>query len=57
MVLKNPPAMQEMQVKFLGQEDPWRKKQQRTGVFLPGKSHEGRSLVGYSPWGRTQLKS
>ena len=22
-----------------------------TLVFLPGKSHEQRSLVGYSPWG------
>ena len=23
-------------------------------VFLPGKSHEQRSLVGYSPWGRKE---
>ena len=27
---------------------PW----QPTPVFLPGKSHGPRSLVGYSPWGR-----
>ena len=26
-----------------------------TLVLLPGKSHGGRSLVGYSPWGRKEL--
>ena len=31
---------------------PWRRKWQSTAVFLPGKSHGFRSLVGYSPWGR-----
>ena len=30
---------------------PWRKKWQPTPVFLPGKSHEQRSLEGYSPRG------
>ena len=30
---------------------PWRRKGQPTPVFLPGKSHGQRSLVGYSPWG------
>ena len=30
---------------------PWTRKQQPTLVFLTGKSHEQRSLVGYSPWG------
>ena len=30
---------------------PWRRKWQPTPVFLPGKSHGQRSLVGYSPWG------
>ena len=29
----------------------WRRKWQPTPVFLPGKSHAQRSLVGYSPWG------
>ena len=29
---------------------PWRRKWQLSPVFLPGKSHEQRSLVGYSPW-------
>ena len=28
---------------------PWRRKWQPTPVFLPGKSHGQRSLVGYSP--------
>ena len=30
---------------------PWRRKWQPAPVFLPGKSHGWRSLVGYSPWG------
>ena len=30
---------------------PWRRKWQPTPVFLPGKSHGQKSLVGYSPWG------
>ena len=29
----------------------WRRKWQPIPVFLPGESHEQRSLVGYSPWG------
>ena len=28
---------------------PWRRKWQHTPVFLPGKSHRQRNLVGYSP--------
>ena len=31
---------------------PWRRKWQSTPVFLPGKFHGWRSLVGYSPWDR-----
>ena len=26
-----------------------------TPVFLPGKSHERRSLIDYSPWGHKEL--
>ena len=51
--VKNPPAMQETQEMrgwSLGQEDLWRRKWQPTLVFLPGKPHEQRSLVGYSSW-------
>ena len=29
---------------------PWRREWQLTPVFLPGESHEQRSLMGYSPW-------
>ena len=36
---------------------PWRRKQQLTPVFLPGKFHGERSLAGYSPWGRKELDS
>ena len=32
-----------------------RRKWQHTPVLLPWKSHGQRSLVGYSPWGRTRL--
>ena len=32
----------------------WRRKWQRTPVFLPGKSHGQRSLLGYSPWGQKE---
>ena len=34
----------------------WRKKRQPTPVFLPGKFHGQRSLVGYSPWGRKRVR-
>ena len=34
---------------------PWRRKWQPTPVFLPGKFHRWRSLVGYSPWGHEEL--
>ena len=33
---------------------PWSRKWQPTPVFLPGKLHGQRSLVGYSPWGRRE---
>ena len=36
---------------------PWRRKWQATLVFLPGKSHGQRSLVGYSPWGCKEAKT
>ena len=34
---------------------PWRRSWQPTLVFLPGKSHKQRSLVGYSQWGLKEL--
>ena len=32
----------------------WRRQWHPTPVFLPGKSHEWRSLVGYNPWGHKE---
>ena len=54
-VVKNPPVMQETQETQVFdpwvRKIPWRRKGQPTPVFLPGKSHGQRSLVGHSPWG------
>ena len=44
--VKNPAAVWETQVRYLGREDP---------VFLSGKSHGPRSRGGYSPWGCKEL--
>jgi len=46
------PVRRETQVRTLGWEDPLKKEMATTPVFLPGKFHGRRSLVGYSPWGR-----
>ena len=48
------PAKWEAWVRSQGQKIPWRRKWQSTPVFLPGESHERRSLVGYSPRGRKE---
>ena len=40
--------MQEMWVPSLGHEDPLEKEMTTTPVFLPGKSHGQKNLVGYS---------
>ena len=50
-VEKNQSARQETQVIPWVGKIPWRRKLQLTPVFLPGKFHGQRSLVGYSPWG------
>ena len=50
-MVKNLSAMQETQVRYLGQEDPLEEELQPTSVFLPGKSHGQRRFVSYSPWG------
>ena len=39
-----------MWIQSLGWEDPLEEAWQPTPVFLPGESHEQRSLAGYSPW-------
>ena len=45
-----------MQVQSLGQKDlhTWSRKWQPIPIFLPGKLHGKRSLVGYSAWGRKE---
>ena len=54
LVVKNSSANAGDSSQSLGWEDPLEKKL-ATPVFLPGKSHGERSLVGYSPWGRKEL--
>ena len=52
------PAMQKTWVRSLGLEDPLEKEMasiiEIIPVFLSGKFHGWRSLVGYSPWGRRE---
>ena len=47
-LVKHSPANRRQQVPSLGRNIPWRRKWQPTPVFLPGKSHGQRSLVGYN---------
>ena len=54
-LVKNLPAVQEVWVQSLGWEDSLDKEMATHSVFLPGKSHGQRSLVGYSPWGCKSL--
>ena len=54
-MVKSLPAVQETQVRSLGQEDPWRREWQPTPLFVLGEFHEQRSLAGYSPWALKEL--
>ena len=47
--------VQETWVPSLGQENPLKKEMAIIPVFLPGKSHGQRSLVGYGSWGHKEL--
>ena len=49
--LKNLSSMQEVWFNPWVRNILWKREWQPTPVFLPGKSHGKRSLVGYSPWG------
>ena len=53
-MVKNLPAVQEMQVRSLGWEDSLEKEWQPIPVFLPEKPHGQRSLAGYNPWGHKE---
>ena len=49
-MIQNLPAVQETQVRSLGQEEPL-EKGMATPIFLPGKFHGQRTLVSCSPRG------
>ena len=53
-MVKHMPTMRETWVQSLGQEDLLEKEMATHPVFLPGKSHGRRDLVGHSPWGRKE---
>ena len=55
-MVKNPPATAGdiRDSRSLGREDPLEEGMATTPIFLPGESHGQRSVVGYSPWGRTE---
>ena len=50
-VVKNLPAMQEIQVQSLDWEDPVEEGTATNSSILAWRIHAQRSLVGYSPWG------
>ena len=53
--IKNPPAMQETLVWFLGWEDFLEEgRATHSRVFWPGEFHGQKSLAGYSPWGHRE---
>ena len=54
--VKNLPAMQKTQVLSPGWEDPLQEEVAPTTVFLAGKSHGQRTVVGYSPWGHKRVR-
>ena len=62
-MIKHLSTMQETWVQSLGWEDPLEREMAihsstiawKIPVFLPGKPHGQRSLVGYSPWGGKEL--
>ena len=55
-MVRSLPAMWDIQVRSLDQEDPLEKEMatHSTPVFLSRKSHGWRSLVGCNPWGHRQ---
>ena len=53
-LIKNPPAVEETRFDPWVGEGPWRREWLPSPVFLPGKFHGQRILVGHSP-GITEL--
>jgi len=54
-MVKKLPAMQEIQVRSLGQEDPLEGNIANHSSILTWRIPWTRSLVGYSPWGHKEL--
>ena len=53
-MVRNLPAVQEIRFDPWVRKIPWRRAWQTTPVFLLGKFHRQRILVGYSPWGHKE---
>ena len=54
-MVSNLPAMEETQVRSLGQDDPLEKSMTTHSSILAWKHHGQRSLAGCSPWPRKEL--
>ena len=52
--VKNPLAVQELQVRYLGWEDPLEERMATHSVFLPEESYGQRSLGDNSQWGHKE---
>ena len=52
--IKNQPECKRFGLDPLVGKIPWRRKWQLPPVFLPGKLHGQKTLVGYSPWGHKE---
>ena len=52
-MVKSLPATQEIGFDHWVRKIPWRRKWQATPLFLPGKSHEQRTLARHSPCAHT----
>ena len=50
--VKNPPAMKETEVQFLGREDPLKKEMATHSSILAWRIPWTEEPAGYSPWGR-----
>ena len=55
--VRNPPAMQETQIRSLGREDPLEEGMAAHSSTLAWRIHGQRSLAGYSPWGGKESDS
>ena len=55
-MVKNLPAMQEIQVQSLGWEDPVEEGMATNSSILAWRMHVQKILVGYSPWGPKRVR-